>query len=84
MLFLSLLNFGAVEVILMLRVWILWEKSRTIRTLLIVVFVSGLILGLGLIHLNIQVGNVFHLSAVVSDLVPFQYAFPLAEFRELA
>ena len=25
-----------------------------------------------------------HLSAVVSDLVPSQYAFPLAEFRELA
>ena len=59
MLFLSLVNFGAVEVILMLRVWILWEKSRTIRTLLITVFVAGLALGLGLIHVDINVRNVF-------------------------
>ena len=56
MLFLSLVNFGAVEVILMLRVWILWEKSRKIRILLITVFVVGLALGLGLIHVDINVG----------------------------
>jgi len=59
MLILSLLNFGAIEVILMLRVWILWERSRAIGTLLIVVFILGLVLGLGLIHLNIQVANIF-------------------------
>jgi hypothetical protein len=59
MLILSLLNFGAVEVILMLRVWILWEKSRKIGTLLISVFVIGISLGLGLIHLDIKVRNVF-------------------------
>ena len=84
MLFLSLVNFGAVEVILMLRVWILWEKSRKIRILLITVFVVGLALGLGLIHVEINVGDVFHPSVVVSDLVSFQYFFPLAQFRELA
>lgn len=59
MLFLSLLNFGAVEVILMLRVWILWEKNRTIGILLIMIFVIGLALGLGLIHVEVKVGNVF-------------------------
>jgi len=59
MLFLSVLNFGAIEVILMLRVWILWERSRAIGTLLVVVFILGLVLGLGLIHVNIQVANTF-------------------------
>jgi hypothetical protein len=59
MLFLSLLNFGAIEVILMLRVWILWEKSRAIGTLLIVMFVIGLTLGLGLVHVDIHVENFF-------------------------
>ena len=54
-----MVNFGAVEVILMLRVWILWEKNRAIGVLLIVVFLIGLSLGVGLIHVNIKVGNVF-------------------------
>jgi len=52
-LFLSVINFGAIEVILMLRVWILWEKSRTIGILLSLVFVIGGILGLGLIRVDI-------------------------------
>jgi len=54
MLFLSFLNFGAVEVILMLRVWILWEKSRRIGILLIMMFVIGIALGLGLIHVEVK------------------------------
>jgi len=52
-LLLSLVNFGAVEVILMLRVWILWEKSRKIGILLSIVFVLSMILALALIRVDI-------------------------------
>jgi len=72
MLFLSFLNFGAVEVILMLRVWILWEKSRRIGVLLIAVFVIGLALGFGLIHFDIKVGNVFILPLL--SLISFHFS----------
>jgi hypothetical protein len=51
-------NFAAIEMTLMLRVWILWEKSRTIARLLTVVSVISFILAIGLIHVNIKVGNV--------------------------
>ena len=54
-----MINFGAIEIILMLRVWILWEKSRAIGILLITVFVLGLLLVLALIRVDIKVGNVF-------------------------
>lgn len=84
MLFLSLLNFGAVEVILMLRVWILWEKSRRIGILLIMTFVIGLALGLGLIHVEVQVQNVFTHPLLYLISFFFQYFFPLAQFRELS
>jgi len=52
-LFLSLVNFGSVELIFMLRVWILWEKSRRIGILLIVLFLAGIFLGVALVRLNI-------------------------------
>jgi hypothetical protein len=81
-LLLSMINFGAVEVILMLRVWILWEKSRVIGILLTIVFFVGIILGVGLVHADIKVGTSSSLSRV-SDLASFQYPFALAQFREL-
>jgi hypothetical protein len=43
----------------MLRVWILWERNRAIGVLLTVVFLIGLTLGVGLVHVDIKVGNVF-------------------------
>lgn len=43
----------------MLRVWILWEKSRTIGILLTLVGVISGLLGLGLIRVDIKVGNAF-------------------------
>jgi hypothetical protein len=82
-LFLSLVNFGSVELIFMLRVWILWEKSRRIGILLIVLFLAGIFLGVALVRLNIPVGDVFILS-LLADLVSFQYSLPVAQFRELA
>jgi len=53
---LSLVTFASVEVIFMFRVWILWEKSRAIGTLLIVVLSILVCFGVavGLFHLNLK------------------------------
>lgn len=83
LLLLSMVSFGAVEIILMLRVWILWEKSRAIGILLTIVFFVGIVLGVGLVHADIKVGTSSSLSRV-SNLASFQYPFPLAQFRELS
>lgn len=48
-------NYGTVEIILMIRVWILWERNRWIAFFLSAVLLVGLCLGIGLMFARIKV-----------------------------
>jgi hypothetical protein len=77
-------NFGTVEIILMLRVWILWERNRWIGLFLSAVFLIGLCLGVGLMHAHIKVSHItisFLLRARLTNLAS-QYSIPLTHFRK--
>jgi len=50
-------NYGTVEIILMIRVWILWERNRWIGFFLSAVFFVSLCLGIGLAHAHIKVAR---------------------------